>query len=212
MGFAYSLAGLVAYSAANGVKSRPEAVCQVKMDVQESSVIHTNREQIVARAIAGGQTHLMFLDDDMVFEPHILDVLMGRRHPIVVANYMIKTEPASEADWVAVALTGNRVPITEETKGIYPIASSGFGVSLFEVEVFKKTPQPWFAPKFIPETNAYSTEDYPCYERLRNAGFTVYMDADASKLVSHLGSKAWNWKEWNPKPKSSEVIPIKETA
>ena len=193
MGFAYSLAGMVAHVAAHGCRTRPEATIELKMDIVESSVIHTNREQLVKRAIDTGMTHLMFLDDDMVFEPSILEVMLGRRQGVVCTNYLIKTEPAK--DFVAVGLGGNRVDTTEASTGLVPIAYSGFGVSVFETDVFKSTPQPWFLPKFIPESNSYTTEDNPFYERVRSAGHTVYLDQDASKLVSHLGSKAWNFRE-----------------
>jgi hypothetical protein len=195
MGFAYSLAGMISKVAADGVQTRPDAVLSVQMDIVESSVIHTNREQLAARAVAAGMTHLMFLDDDMIWEPQILEILLGRRQPVVCTNYLIKTDPASKADFVAVGLGGKRIDTTEKSTGLVSIAYSGFGVSLFDIEVFKRTPQPWFLPKFIPESSSYTTEDNPFYERVRAAGFEVYLDQDASKLVSHLGSKAWNWRE-----------------
>ncbi len=194
MGFAYSLAGLVGHVAAHAIPSRPEAGIELKMDVVESSVIHTNREQLVKRAIDTGMTHLLFLDDDMVFEPNILDVMLGRRMPVVCTNYLIKTDACDS--FVAVGLNGKRVNTLPSSTGIMPIAYSGFGVSLFEIDVFKNTPQPWFLPKFIPEENSYTTEDNPFYERVRNAGHKVYLDQDASKLVSHLGGKSWNWREF----------------
>lgn len=194
MGFAYSLCGLVSYIAAHGIKTRPESIVEVSLDVQESSVIHTNREQIVARAIEKKATHLLFLDHDMVFEPTILDVLASRRHPIVVTNYVLKQE---KPDFVAVGFDDKRVRTLESSTGLQPIIYSGFGVSLFETYVFANTPQPWFLPLFIPETNSYSTEDYPCFDRLRKAGFTTYLDHDASKLINgHLGLKGFNWKEF----------------
>lgn len=196
MSFAYSLSGLMGYIAANGSRSRPEASLHVGIDVQESSVIHSNREAIVHRAIEAGKTHLLFLDDDMTFEPNILDVMLGRRHPVVCTNYMIKTFPANEADWVAVSLAQKRVPTRRQDTGIVPIAASGFGVSLFDLEAFKRAERPWFLPNYAGPPQFYSTEDYPCYERIRRAGFDVMLDQDASKLVSHIGSKAWNWSEW----------------
>ena len=195
MGFAYSLAGMISKVAADGIPTRPEASVAIRMDVVESSVIHTNREQLARRAIDADMTHLMFLDDDMIFEPQILEVMLGRRQPIVCTNYLIKTDPASTADFVAVGLNGKRVDTTKESRGTVPIAYSGFGVSLFEIDVFKRTPQPWFLPKFIPESSTYTTEDNPFYERVRDTGFMVYLDQDASKMVSHLGGKAWNWTE-----------------
>lgn len=194
MGFAYSLAGLVGYLGADAIPSRPESTLEVKLDVVESSVIHTNREKLVRRAIDSGMTHLAFLDDDMVFEPNILDVMLGRRQPVVCTNYLIKTDACDS--FVAVGLDDKRVPTTEKSRGIRPIAYSGFGVSVFEVDVFKNTPQPWFLPKFMPEDNGYTTEDNPFYERVRNAGYKVYLDQDASKMVSHLGNSSWNYKEY----------------
>lgn len=198
MGFAYSLCGLTSYIAAKGLPSRPESVVSLSMDVVESSVIHTNREQIVMRAIANEATHLMFLDHDMVFEPQIVDVLFSRRHEIVVTNYLTKE---AEPHFVAVSLTGSRVPTLEGSTGLAPIAYSGFGVSLFELSAFNDTPQPWFLPKYIPETKTYTTEDNPCFERLREAGHTVYLDQDASKLISgHIGLKAWRWQDFKETP------------
>ena len=194
MGFAYSLAGLIGHISANAIPSRPEATLEVRMDIVESSVIHTNREKLVRRAIDAGMTHLMFLDDDMVFEPNILDVMLGRRQSVVCTNYLIKTD--AKDSFVAVGLNDKRVVTAEKSTGLKPVAYSGFGVSVFDIDVFKNTPQPWFLPKFIPEENGYTTEDNPFYERVREAGYKVYLDQDASKLVSHLGGASWNWKEY----------------
>lgn len=192
MSFAYSLCGMVSATAARGMPTRPEAELSICMDIVESSVIHTNREQLVKRAIDSGKTHLMFLDDDMTFEPTVLEIMLGRRQAVVCTNYLIKT---AKPEFVAVGLDGSRIPTTERSTGLQPIAYSGFGCSLFEVAVFKRTPQPWFLPKFDPASSTYTTEDNPCYERLREVGATVYLDHDASKLLSHVGSRAWNWKE-----------------
>lgn len=192
MSFAYSLCGLISHTAARGMPTRPEASLTVCMDIVESSVIHTNREQLVKRAIEAGRTHLMFFDDDMTFEPQVLEIMLGRRQPVVVTNYLIKT---ANPEFVAVGLNGQRVPTLERSTGLEPIAYSGFGCSLFELEVFKRTPQPWFLPKFIPESSSYTTEDNPCFERIREAGFSVYLDHDASKLLKHVGRRAWDWKE-----------------
>lgn len=193
MSFAYSLAGMIASIGARKIPTVPEASIDIRMDVVESSNWITNREQLAKRAVDSGMTHLLFLDDDMTFEPSILEVLLGRRQDIVCVNYLIKTNPPNQ--FVAVGLDGQRLPTTKTSVGIQPIAYSGFGVSLFSTEVFKRVPQPWFLPEFIPEQNSYTTEDNPFYRKAREAGFTVYLDHDASKLVSHNGGRTWNWKE-----------------
>src|SRR5512139_3888099 len=165
MGFAYSLVGMVSKLAAHGLPTLPEATIECNMDVVESSVIHTNREKIVARAIENGRTHLMFLDDDMVFEPQVLEIMLGRRQPVVAVNYLIKSE--HDPQFVAVSLDGKRVQTTKDSTGLVPIAYTGFGLSIFDLEVFKKVPQPWFQPQFVPEKCEYTTEDNPCYAKIR---------------------------------------------
>lgn len=199
MGFAYSLAAMIAKVAAQGVPTRPEATVNMMMDVSESSCIHSNREALVQRAIDRGNTHLMFLDDDMVFEPQVLDIMLGRRQKVVATNYAIKTTPFH--DFVAVSLEGQRIVTHEHSTGLVPIAYSGFGVSVFEVDVFKNVPQPWFCPEWDDTSRGYTTEDNPCYRKIRESGVTCYLDQDASKLVSHIGVSAWTWQQWVPRPK-----------
>ena len=202
MSFAFSLSALVGYTAANRVPSMPGAEAELQINVVESSNWITNREQLARHAIDEGYTHLLFLDDDMTFHPSILSTLLGRRQPIVVTNYLIKTDAP---EFVAVDLAGNRIPTTEQSTGLQPIAYSGFGASLFEVEVFKRTAQPWFLPDFDAAQSSYTTEDNPFFRRAREAGFKVLLDHDASKLLGHVGRRAWRWQEWRP---SAQVLPM----
>lgn len=187
--FAYSLAGLVARFASTRVPTMPEVSISLVMRVLESSNWITNREKLAKLAVEEDATHLMFLDDDMQFDPRVLEMLLGRRQDVVVTNYLIKTIPAK--DFVAVGLDGKRVATTDETTGLIPLMYSGFGVSLINTDVFRKVPQPWFQPKFDPKTSEYTTEDCPFFEKVREAGYKVYLDQDASKLLGHIGRKTW---------------------
>lgn len=194
-GFAYSLAGMISCVAAKSLPSLPEQTVEVSIDIQESSVIHANREAIVMRALERKATHLLFLDNDLVFEPTILDVMAGRRQAMVVTNYRIKSDGR---DFVAVGKNGQRIETNESSTGLVPITYSGFGVSLFDLErTFAKTPQPWFMPLWNDKTKSYSTEDLPCFQRIAEAtGEEVYLDQDASKLVTgHVGLFGWSWKD-----------------
>ena len=193
LSFAVSLAGMTAYFASERVSTMPEETITMVIRTFESSNWITNREKLAKLAIDEDATHLMFLDDDMTFDPRVMEVLLGRRQDVVLTNYLIKTEPPQ--DFVAVRLNGKRLPTTEKSTGIQPICYSGFGVSLIRTEVFKKVPQPWFLPRFNPEKCEYTTEDFPFFDKVRDAGFTVYVDHDASKMVSHIGSKTWHWSE-----------------
>jgi len=206
MDFAASLVGLIAKIASTAIATRPESPVQVTFDVAMSSVIHGNRETLVTRAIEAGKTHLLFLDDDMAFSPDVVDVLFSRRHPVVCTNYLIKTE--ARDSFVAVGLDGQRVVTSAASTGILPIAYSGFGVSLFELDVFKRTPQPWFLPDWVAEKRIYTTEDNPFYARVRAAGFAVQLDHDASKLITHLGMGEWKWSEYQAPEKTAQVLEL----
>lgn len=196
-GFTFSLASLMARFA-GGVPTRPDAEITVTLDGQVSSCIHSNRELLVRRAIDNGMTHLLFLDDDMSFDPRVVDILLGRRQPVVACNYLIKDSDDVAPRFVAVSPCGRRIITRESSVGLQEIAYSGFGVSLFETRVFADTPQPWFLPVFVPEASSYTTEDNPCFERIRQAGFPCYVDHDASKLIEHNGEKKWRWDQWHP--------------
>ena len=191
--FAYSLAGMAARFASERVPTVPEASISMNLRMVQSSNWITNREKLAKLALTEDATHLMFLDDDMCFDPRVLETLLGRRQQIVVTNYLIKTEPAK--DFVSVDLHERRVPLTEGSTGIQPVNYSGFGVSLINTDVFRALPQPWFQPRFDPKTDEYTTEDCPFFEAARKAGFVVYLDHDASKMLGHIGQKTWYWTE-----------------
>jgi hypothetical protein len=191
MKFAHSLAGLMAFVCQNGIRTMPEIThTMVSMDILQSSNWITNREQLSHRAIEAGRTHMMFLDDDMEFEPQVLEILLGRRQPIVVTNYLTKTD---NPEFMAVDMNGQRIATTESATGIRPVDFAGFGVSVIDMAVFRAMESPRFQPFYDPEAKAYSTEDVPFFRKARELGFQTYLDHDASKLIKHVGQHTWRW-------------------
>lgn len=209
--FAHSLAGLMAYG--NSLGQRPEAESiALTLFMQETSVIHSNREMLVKQALEWGATHVMFLDDDMVFDPRVLTIMLGRRHPMVACNYPKRGMPVT---FTAVRPDGMGHIITRESSsGLEEAAYTGFGVSLIERQVFEKTTKPWFLPLYLQESDMYTTEDNPFCQRIKAAGFATLVDHDASKLVGHVGMHTFEWRQWKqPEPKqSAEVIDLKAKA
>jgi len=189
--FSASLTNMMCGLALNRLPSFPEHELQMTLVPLIGSTIHRGREMLADRALATPDTtHLLFLDDDMEFQPQVVDKLFSRREPIVVTNYMTKEFPPR---WTAVDLNWERVATTAETEGLQPIVFSGFGVSLFEVEVFRKIPKPWFMPAWVDHLSDYTTEDMPFYDRARQMGYTVHLDHDASKMIGHVGRHVWKW-------------------
>ena len=42
-----------------------------------------------------------------------------------------------------------------------------------------------------------------------NPAIPILLDHDASKLLGHVGRRAWRWQEWRP---SAQVLPMKKEA
>jgi len=183
--FASSLAELVAYAAAH----QPMALTVM---MQEGSIIHVNREILVNRALDWQATHVLFVDDDMTFSPRVLTLMLDRKQPVVACNSTMRVLPIKFA---AARIDGSRIAVSDASTGVEEADYAGFGVSLIETRVFQRTPKPWFLPTYLPEQQAYASEDVAFYRRGRAAGFPVLIDHDASKLIGHCGEHTYTWRQ-----------------
>ncbi len=190
--YAYSLARLVMYAAMN--RFLPEEPSQeVRLFMLEGSGISANREQMVTEALAAEATHILFLDEDMGFAPDVAHRLFARRQPIVGCNYPMRVPPPQ---FTALAIdTTQRVQTRADSTGLEPAYYIGFGCALIERRVFETLARPWFLIGYNTETHRYSTEDHPFCRQARAAGFPVYVDHEASKVVFHVGSHNYSWQE-----------------
>lgn len=206
--FAHSLNGVMGFGNSLAARADSESIA-ITLFMQESSVVHANRELLVKMAIDWKATHLMFLDEDMIFHPTVLSMLLGRRQPFVGCNYPKRGMPITFTA-VRPDMKGHIITRPEST-GLEEAAYTGFGVSLIEMQVFEKTPQPWFLPLWDVTSSGYTTEDNPFCARIKAAGFPVFVDHDASKLVGHRGAFTFEWHMWTPpvEQKSAEVVNLK---
>lgn len=193
--FARSLATLVGRVTGEGLPRSGLRELEIRLAECTSTNWINNRERLVKQALAQEMTHVMFLDDDHEFDSGVLDLMMSRGKPIVVTNYLVKRAECDK--FAAHGLDGETVPTLATSTGLQEVAFSGFGVSLIATKVFRDVPQPWFLPRFVEETCEYTTEDTPFFERARERGYAVWLDHDASKMVTgHFGGRSWHWSEY----------------
>jgi len=203
--FAHSLAALMAFGQALRSRSDAESF-EITVLVQESSVIHMNREMLVQSAIEWDCTHVMFLDDDMVFNPMVMEMLLSRRQPYVACNYPKRGLPIT---FTAVREDKRGTIVTkQDSSGMEEAFYTGFGVCLIERKVFEKTKKPWFLPLYLKKEGVYTTEDNPFCQRVRKSGFKILVDHDASKLVGHIGQQVYEWKQWQPQKEEQKAGPL----
>ena len=193
--FVHSLLALFMHQ--DHLRERPEVSdLRLTLMLAEMSVIHDNREILVRRALDWGATHVLFLDDDMVFPPDILSQLLGRRLPFVACNYPQRRAPlrftALDADASAVLVTD------ADSTGVVPGSLAGLGVALIAREVLEAVPEPRFLPGWDTEKNGYIGEDFAFCDAARAAGFPVWIDQDASRRIGHLGAMLYTWQSDAP--------------
>ena len=181
----------------------------------QGSSITKNRNEAVRLFLESGLDYLMFLDSDMKFpESTILDLLKCEKD-IVGATYRFhwrKSPEDSEYRLNHVELDGSEGNLRpklkepevadytkntaifddrlshleiERTKEILRI---GTGALLISKSVLKSMNKPWFQFFYEEGSAAEHGEDYYFCKKARNAGFKVWLDADLSKQIEHIGT------------------------
>jgi hypothetical protein len=193
--FCTSLASFMGLVGSEGLPSKRGCMLSVDMNTVVGCIIHRGREELVDNAIKYGATHILFLDDDIEFDPNVVDLLFSRNKEIVVTNYLVKNKTFDR--FVAVDFDGKPISTLKESTGILPVMYSGFGVSLIQTKIFKDMPKPWFLPGWDNSQEHYIGEDVAFSINARKAGYQTFLDHDASKLIrGHHGMFSWNWKNY----------------
>lgn len=142
-----------------------------------SALISTGRQMGVDAALKRNCSHILWLDSDMIFPHYTLDYLLEVEAEVIGATYVRRQLPAT--------LTHR------ELNGIEPFVGNGVrevetlpsGVLLVETSVYEKMERPYYRCSY--ENGREIGEDvWFC----RNAGVPIYLHADLSKEVGHIGS------------------------
>ena len=193
-----------------GQDGKRDLICQTLV----GSCIGEARDKMVDDAIKKDCTHVLFIDDDMGFLPETLTTMLARQMPVLLCNYRRKVPPGT---FTATNKT-NTEPIqtTHESSSLVECDFGGFGFALIEIDVFKAIKKPRFLMTYNEEIDVYTTEDRPFFNAVHKAGFPVFVDQDASKMVWHNGTFAYCYDqvlpaEWaTPTPSRMTLEPIKD--
>jgi glycosyltransferase involved in cell wall biosynthesis len=143
-----------------------------------SSLIATGRQMGIDIAVQRGCEYVLFLDSDMVFPYTLLEKLYERNERIVGCTYVKRLLPTEfthkELDGAAKLGTGLRQASRLPT-----------GALLIDLAVFNGWDRPYFRCCY--EDGMERGEDYYFCDTAREAGYPIWLDADLSKLVGHLG-------------------------
>lgn len=152
--------------------------------------IAENRNYIAVQALNAGSNYVLMIDDDMTFDPDLLDVLIANGKDIVGAAYHPRSETGQIIKYIN-AGTDEITPIKIEEmddpkyKDTFEVHANGTGVMLIKCEVFKNMPRPWFAFEYHETGQCKLGEDWYFCREAKKAGYKIY--TDPKPIIGHIG-------------------------
>jgi hypothetical protein len=155
------------------------------------SFIHFARKACVKQAIETEADYLLFLDDDMVWNPampaRLLAIAEYKNLEIVSGYYTTRKETPFPLIYRR-REDGMYSPIlpTDKCKdALFECDATGFGAILLKTDVFRKIPEPWFE---LPDG---MTEDVYFFNKCAEQGIKCYVDTGMA--CGHKGDFGWNF-------------------
>lgn len=159
---------------------------RITFDCAASPLVSANRIFLAEQAKKENRSHIIWVDDDMVFPNDAFARLLRHKKPIIAANYTTRSIPP-----LPHAVTdGQRVPSLGKT-GLEAVHHTGMGLMLTAVKVFRKIGEPYFHLGWAPKAREVIGEDVWFCRLCRQAGYDIWIDHDLSNEVAHLGSIAF---------------------
>lgn len=145
------------------------------------------RNNLVEKAFEIGATTLMMMDVDQVYHPQTITRLLSHRLPVVGALVHRRYPPFDSLMLKSVEIDERRngyVSIDEWKDGdLVEVDATGGGCLMFNMQVFRKMPRPWFKASLNPDGSVLGEDIHFCQE-LKAAGYRIFVDT--SVPAGHL--------------------------
>jgi len=151
----------------------------------KSSLVQKGRWSGVSEALAQGVDKILFIDSDQTFPANALIRLLSHNKKFVSATCRLRQD---QVEYAARSENGERINMLHYT-GLRQVTSVGFAFSLIDVEVFKRTIEPWFNVTF--SDGQWVSEDESFCHTASAAGCKIWVDADLTKEIGHIGVKTY---------------------
>lgn len=166
--------------------------------------IEDMRNAIVDQALKGNCTHLVMMDTDQCYHPKTITRLLSHKLPVVGALVYRRYPPFDPL--MVRGDIGTYLTVKEwEPNSLVEVDATGTGCLMFDMNVFRKMPAPWFRLRYhVGEGNVGAVgEDFGFCADLRKAGYKVYVDT--SVPVGHLSQLQITEEMWRLYSKLDEV-------
>lgn len=171
------------------VLSLLKAVNKSKLDFHfevatEGYTIAENRNFLAAKALQNNCTHLLMIDDDMIFPDDLIDRLLAHDKEIVGVNY----HPRMLCTLYMVGLFGDEGTKTKEEdlpKELFKCRGVGFGAVLIKTKLFHEVKRPWFDWVTYDIGMVKEGEDFYFCRQVRELGYDIWCDPTIP--MGHIG-------------------------
>jgi hypothetical protein len=195
--FAMSLASLTYHLTQIGVK--------VALNNTKNAEIAYSRNLQIEDATKRKATHILYIDSDMVFPSitahRLLDIMFdsGCEKKIVGVTVPKRRYPYTQVAKDLVGQPINIQPVMKDSEEVIEVGELGTGLLMFDMKVFEKLEQPYFAPYYRddkdgkPILNGRVSEDLSLIYKLKKLGHKIYCDIALSRDVKHIGDIQFDW-------------------
>ena len=165
----------------------------IHMDRPTFTYIHTDngpieelRNNIVRESLDIGATSLIMMDTDQVYHPKTIPTLLKHKLPIVGA-LVHRRYPPFDSLMLKKKETANTIEYESiddyEPDSLVEVDATGSGCLMFDMEVFRNMPAPWFKTVRNPDGTTLG-EDVGFCKDLKAAGYRIFVDT--SVPAGHL--------------------------
>lgn len=152
----------------------------------EGYTIAENRNWIAVQALNNLSDYLLMIDDDMVFEPDLLDRMVAVNKEILGVAYHPRSATGTISKYLdethIVNLESNDDPKYKQPFKCY---ATGTGIILIKCGIFLKIPRPWFEFEWFPNGACKTGEDWMFCIKAGKVGIETWCDPTIP--VGHLG-------------------------
>ena len=154
------------------------------------------RNRVAKAAIEKGAEWLLFLDDDHVFGPNLLEKLLAHEKPIVGSLYLQRMMPFAPVAYTHKTEDERYIPINLHNHGeddLVEVAAVGTGGMLIRSEILHAMEEPWFE-------HGRASEDLIFCDKVYELGLgPIYCDlgsrlghmSPAAVWPAHSGDDGW---------------------
>ena len=154
------------------------------------------RNEMVYNALQSGCTHLIMMDTDQVYHSKTITRLLSHRLP-VVGCLVYRRYPPFDPLMLKGSIDAYEVIKEWEKDSLVEVDATGTGCLLFETDVFRKMPYPWFRFRRRWKGDIVG-EDIGFCSDLRGAGYKIFVDtAIPSDHLTQMRINDGTWKLYN---------------